>query len=87
MYYVYVLRSSKDGKYYVGFTADLEDRLKRHIEGRSKATRDRLPLYLVGCKKFESRKEAQDTERKFKINRNTKFIEQKLVEWSGDSAL
>ncbi|RLG33260.1 GIY-YIG nuclease family protein, partial [Methanosarcinales archaeon] len=28
MYYVYVLQSLKDGNMYVGFTTDLENRLK-----------------------------------------------------------
>ena len=47
MYYVYVLQSEKDRKIYVGFTKNLEERLKLHNNGKVKSTKNRLPLKLV----------------------------------------
>ena len=41
-YYVYILQSEKDGTYYIGSTQDLDERLKRHNEGRSKYTKTKL---------------------------------------------
>jgi len=32
-YYIYVLRSKKDGKLYVGKTKNLKERIKRHNNG------------------------------------------------------
>ena len=53
MFFVYVLRSKKDGKFYTGFAADIEKRLKKHNAGDVISTKDRLPFELVyfeGCK-------------------------------------
>jgi len=52
--YVYVLRSTKDGQFYVGLTRDLRARLNAHNEGRVRSTRRRVPLELIyweGCLK------------------------------------
>ena len=34
MYYVYILRSSKDGSIYIGYTENLGRRLKEHVAGK-----------------------------------------------------
>ena len=50
--YVYVLRSAKDGHFYVGLTRDLRARLQGHNSGQVPSTRNRVPLELVyweGC--------------------------------------
>ena len=46
-YYVYILQSVTSGKYYIGSTNDLEERLKRHNEGRSKYTKNKGPWEIV----------------------------------------
>ncbi|MFO7601004.1 MAG: GIY-YIG nuclease family protein [Candidatus Desulfacyla sp.] len=38
-YYVYIIQSEKGGTYYVGSTQDLNSRLDRHNQGRSKYTK------------------------------------------------
>jgi putative endonuclease len=51
-YYVYVLQSEKDKKFYVGFTQDLRQRLAAHNQGKVPSTKNRIPLKLVyweGC--------------------------------------
>ena len=51
-YYVYVLRSLKDQRFYVGFTKNLPARVDAHNSGSVPSTRSRLPLELVyweGC--------------------------------------
>lgn len=47
MFYVYVLRSRKDGKHYIGFTSNLKLRHKEHCDGRVKSTSYRRPLELI----------------------------------------
>jgi putative endonuclease len=50
--YVYVLRSSIDGQFYVGLTRDLRARLELHNKGQVPSTKRRVPLELVyweGC--------------------------------------
>ncbi len=46
MWYVYILRSGKDHKLYVGSTNDLKRRLGEHEQGRCESTRPRRPLEL-----------------------------------------
>ena len=50
--YVYVLRSLKDKRFYVGFTKNLSVRVEAHNDGLVPSTKDKLPLELVyweGC--------------------------------------
>ncbi len=52
LYWVYVLLSLKDKKRYVGYTQDINVRLKEHQEGKVSSTRDRRPfklMYVEGC--------------------------------------
>jgi len=47
MYYVYVLFSKKDNELYIGYTNDLEKRIREHKSGKSLATKFRQPLALI----------------------------------------
>jgi len=47
MFYVYVLKSKKDGKIYIGSTYDLKKRFKKHCDGEVKSTSFRRPLVLI----------------------------------------
>jgi len=46
-YYVYVLLSDKDNKFYTGFTNNLKRRFEEHQKGRVKSTKNRRPLKLI----------------------------------------
>jgi len=46
-YYVYVLQSKADGKFYTGFTSDLDRRVEEHNSGRVYSTKRRIPLKIV----------------------------------------
>jgi len=47
MYFVYVLRSQKDGQLYTGFTSNLERRLLEHNQGLETSTKSRIPFELI----------------------------------------
>jgi putative endonuclease len=66
MFYVYVLRSSKTGRRYVGSCEDLGDRLRRHNAGESKATKHGIPWTLLHAEPCESRSAAIMKERYYK---------------------
>jgi len=55
-----------------------EDRLKRHLAGRSKTTKYLRPLQSVYLKKFETYAEAYKFELYIKKQKSKKFIE-KLI--------
>ncbi|MGI8893810.1 MAG: GIY-YIG nuclease family protein [Bacteroidia bacterium] len=58
-YFVYVLRSEKDGSFYIGHTNNLDDRIIRHNSGRSLSTKAKKPWELMYKEEFESRGEAR----------------------------
>ena len=61
-------------KFYIGHTANLEDRLNRHNEGRSKYTKHGVPWVVVYSKTFETRSEAYQHETYIKKQKSKDFI-------------
>lgn len=60
--YTYMLRCS-DGTFYIGWTNDLEKRLKAHNEGKgAKYTKSRRPVELVYFEAFSTKQEAMSRE-------------------------
>jgi len=66
MFYVYVLRSQKDTKHYIGFTMDLKNRFQEHMIGKVRATFYRRPLELIYYECYKNKKIAQKRERQLK---------------------
>ena len=52
MFYVYILKSLKDGKLYIGKTKNLRNRLELHNKKRIKSTKGRTPLTLIYYEAF-----------------------------------
>jgi putative endonuclease len=73
MYFVYVLRSEKDGFLYIGMTSDLEKRIKRHNAGYERSTKHRIPFKLLHREILPTRLEARAREKYYKsgIGRET----------------
>ena len=65
-HYVYILRSLKDGRYYIGETADVAARLSYHNSGRQRSTRNRIPFELVRTEEFTTREAALKREKQIK---------------------
>ena len=73
---VYVLRSKKSGKRYVGITAkDPEERLRQHNEGASTWTRGHRPFELVYQEIFANKAEALKRERELKSGHGREFLD------------
>ncbi|MBI2031066.1 MAG: GIY-YIG nuclease family protein [Candidatus Levybacteria bacterium] len=62
-YYVYILYSLKDNKFYIGFTNNLKKRLSEHGGGNVEATKNRLPVKLIHYEYFINRADAEARER------------------------
>jgi len=62
MYYVYVLKSMKNGKLYKGFTNDLRRRVKEHNNGKSAFTKNNSPWKLIYYEAFYSKEDAKREE-------------------------
>ena len=66
MPYLYILKSLKDQKLYVGTCIDMEKRLGRHNKGLVKSTKYRKPLILAYNEYFETLSQARKREWKLK---------------------
>ena len=63
---VYILQSEVDKSLYIGQTANFEERLLRHNQGRSKYTKTKRPWIMVHCESFDTRALAMQRERELK---------------------
>lgn len=73
MYYVYILFSLKDNKFYVGKTKDLIKRLERHNKGLVRSTKHRRPLKLIYQEIYKTAREAYLREKELKLPSVGKF--------------
>lgn len=78
MFYVYVLRSERDKKNYVGYTKNLKLRFKRHSEGFVASTKDRRPLELIYYEACLNKKDAMHREYYLKTYHGKIFIKKRL---------
>ena len=62
MYFVYVIQSDVDGRFYKGLTKDIENRVKEHNSGKTKSTRPYKPWKLVYLEEYKTREEARKRE-------------------------
>ena len=74
MFYVYVLRSLVNNRYYTGSTDNLDRRLNEHNSGKSKYTKLTKPFVLVYKETYTSRLEAVRRELYFKTGKGREFI-------------
>ncbi len=65
-YFVYILRSLKDGTYYYGSTQNLQSRLQQHNAGKVKYTKGHRPYVIHYFEEYTTRHDAILRERFFK---------------------
>jgi putative endonuclease len=74
MFYVYILRSLKDKKRYIGMTGDLERRFNEHNAGLVESTKNRRPLEIIYTEEFETKIEAAEREHFFKTGKGREYL-------------
>jgi len=65
MYFVYILENS-EGKHYVGYTANLQQRVKDHNSTKTRWTKRKGLWQLVYTEAFDTKEEAYSTEKEIK---------------------
>ena len=78
MYYVHVLQSDRDKKFYTGFTQNLKKRVEEHNLGISKATKARIPLELVYYEFCLNQKDAMGREKYLKTTWGKRYIKNRI---------
>ena len=78
MYYVYILFSEKDNRFYVGFTTNLDRRIGEHLKGLVSSTKNRLPLKLVYYEVCLDQEDATHREKYLKTTYGKRYIKNRL---------
>lgn len=78
MWKVYVLKSKKSGKYYVGMSQDVDQRLKQHNSGKSKFTSGHIPWDLIYSEVCDTALQARMREKYLKSAAGKRFISKLL---------
>ena len=81
MFFVYVLESIKSGDLYIGYSKDLEMRLKEHNLGLNISTKSYIPwkcVYYEGCLNI---KDAKRRERYLKTTQGSRLLKRRLKEY------
>ena len=65
-YFVYAIKSQVDGRIYVGFSSDVEKRLKEHNSGKTKSTKGFCPWFMIFKEEIPDRIEARQKEKYYK---------------------
>ena len=77
MYYVYTLLC-EDNNFYIDYTADLDNRVESHKQGRVKSTRNRLPLELAYYEGYQNKQDAKQREKFLKSGSGHQYLEKRL---------
>jgi putative endonuclease len=78
-FYVYVLRSIDFERNYIGFTKDINIRLKQHNSGKTKSTKPYKPWKLLFFETYSSKNEAIKREKFLKTGKGREYIKKYLA--------
>jgi putative endonuclease len=66
MFYVYILKSAKDNRLYIGYSSNLKQRIKEHQSGEVDSTKHRRPFELIYYEAYRNEDDAKEREKSFK---------------------
>ncbi|MFA6215666.1 MAG: GIY-YIG nuclease family protein [Patescibacteria group bacterium] len=74
---MYLIKSLKDGTYYIGYTSKLNQRLKEHNQGKTKSIKHKIPFKLIYFEGYPNKTAARKREIRLKKN---SFEKEKLLQ-------
>ena len=74
MFYMYILKSQKDGELYIGSTNNLKKRLLQHNSGKVQSTKSRRPFKLVYYEAYAREEDARTRESRLKKRGNARAL-------------
>jgi putative endonuclease len=78
MYYTYVIKSKRDGKWYTGYTSDLRKRFRDHNTGKVYATKNRGPFELIYYEACCLSEDATSREKYLKSGMGKRYLKNRL---------
>lgn len=79
MFFVYILQSEKDGTYYIGYSHNVDNRLKEHNAGKVRYTKGHVPYKIVYIESCVTRHQAEIREQAIKKTKNTAYFLKKKM--------
>jgi putative endonuclease len=80
-YYIYILKSEKDGMLYTGYTKNLKRRVEEHNKGLVPSTKNRIPLNLIYFEGCITQKDATQREKYLKTAWGKRYLKNRLKEY------
>ena len=77
-FYIYILRSLKDKKFYTGYTSNLKKRLEAHQKGLVHSTKNRLPVELVYFEGCINQQDATNREKYLKTTYGKRYLKNRI---------
>jgi putative endonuclease len=78
MYFVYILRSELNGRFYIGSTDDVSRRLADHNSGNTPSTKPYRPRKPAHVESFATKTEARKRELQIKSWKNSEYMKKAL---------
>jgi putative endonuclease len=79
MYFVYVLRNKDDGSWYIGYTEDINRRIREHNEGRGgTTTRKKKSWELMYFEGYRNKKDALGREKFLKGGSGRTYLKKQM---------
>lgn len=76
---LYILKSLKNDRFYVGSTINFSRRISQHRKGKSKYTKNLHPLELVFRQEYQNILSARRAEKWIKRQKSRKLIERIII--------
>ncbi|UCF82797.1 MAG: GIY-YIG nuclease family protein, partial [Desulfobacteraceae bacterium] len=80
-YYVYVIRSLKDGQLYTGSSGDLKKRVEEHNRGQIQGTKHRAHFELVYYEACQSKYDSFRREKYLKTTYGKRYLKNRLKDY------
>jgi len=78
MFYVYLLESQKDGRWYTGYTNTLQKRISEHNKGIVFSTKQRRPFKMIYCEVCLNENDAKAREKYLKSGMGKRYLKNRL---------
>lgn len=82
-FYIYIIESQTNQKFYIGQTNNIENRLKRHNNKESLSTKNGVPWKLIYYEEFENRSGAMKREIHLKSLKNRNYLKNNIINYRG----
>ncbi|MDD3066414.1 MAG: GIY-YIG nuclease family protein [Candidatus Gracilibacteria bacterium] len=86
MFYTYIIHSEIKNKYYIGYTSNITERIRKHNSKSTQTTKVISDWKLAYSEEYNSKTEAIKREKQIKKWKSRKMLENLIAGWSSGSS-